>query len=70
MSFRDLQKEAANFRKLRVIKPNKKAKPLTTRRFFAGQALAGILARSPSWINKNDIVREAYELADKMLEED
>ena len=61
--------EARNFNKLRMIKTNNKDKVLTTRRFLACQALSGIIARSPSWTNKKDLVREAYELADKMLEE-
>ena len=52
-----------------MIKTNSNDKVLTTRRFLAGQALSGIIARSPSWSNKKDAVREAYEWADKMLEE-
>ena len=52
-----------------MIKTNNNDKVLTTRRFLAGQALSGIIARSPSWSNKKDVVREAYEWADKMLEE-
>jgi hypothetical protein len=52
-----------------MIKTNNNDKVLTTRRFLAGQALSGIIARSPSWSNKKDAVREAYEWADKMLEE-
>ena len=52
-----------------MIKTNSNDKVLTTRRFLAGQALSGIIARSPSWSNKKDVVREAYEWADKMLEE-
>ncbi len=52
-----------------MIKTNNNDKVLTTRRFLAGHALSGIIARSPSWSNKKDVVREAYEWADKMLEE-
>ena len=52
-----------------MIKTNSNDKVLTTRRFLAGQALSGIIARSPSWSNKKDAVREAYQWADKMLEE-
>ena len=69
MRWKNLEQEAMRFNKSRWNKPQQRAKPLTTRRFLAGQALSGIIARSPSWTNKKDLVREAYEWADKMLEE-
>ena len=69
MKWKNLEQEARNFNKLRMIKTNNNDKVLTTRRFLAGHALSGIIARSPSWSNKKDVVREAYEWADKMLEE-
>ena len=61
MKYKNLEQEARNFNKLRMIKTNSNDKVLTTRRFLAGQALSGIIARSPSWSNKKDVVREAYE---------
>ena len=69
MTYKKIEQEARNFNKLRMIKTNNNDKVLTTRRFLAGQALSGIIARSPSWSNKKDAVIEAYEWADKMLEE-
>ena len=69
MTYKKIEQEARNFNKLRMIKTNNNDKVLTTRRFLAGQALSGIIARTPSWSNKKDAVREAYEWADKMLEE-
>ncbi len=68
MRWRNLEQEAKNFGKLRVLRPNKKAKPLTTRRFFAGQAMSGLISKGQT--NKANVAREAYEWADKMLDED
>lgn len=65
MKWKNLETEAKNFRKSTV-----KDKPLTTRRFFAGQALAGLIAKSKGSINMVELRREAYELADFMLEKD
>ena len=70
MKWKNLEQEARNFNKLRMIKTNNNDKVLTTRRFLAGQALSGIIARSPSWSNKKDAVREAYEWADRLLDEE
>ena len=54
MRYKNLEQEARNFNKLRMIKTNSNDKVLTTRRILAGQALSGIIARSPSWYNKKE----------------
>lgn len=68
MKWKNLEQEAKNFRKLRIVKPTRKLKPLTTRRYLAGQALAGLIARGKN--SKVDVVKEAYEWADYMLDEE
>jgi len=45
-------------------------KPLTSRRYLAGQALAGILSNSRGALNMSEVRRSAYEWADFMLEEE
>jgi len=45
-------------------------KPLTARRYLAGQALAGILTGSRGALNMSEVKRSAYEWADFMLEDD
>ena len=45
-------------------------KPLTARRYLAGQALAGILSGSKGFLNMSEVKRTAYEWADFMLEEE
>jgi len=45
-------------------------KPLTARRYLAGQALAGILSGSKGALNMSEVKRSAYEWADFMLEDD
>jgi hypothetical protein len=45
-------------------------KPLTARRYLAGQALAGILSGSRGALNMSEVKRSAYEWADFMLEDD
>ena len=45
-------------------------KPLTARRYLAGQALAGILSSSRGAFNMSEVKRSAYEWADFMLEDD
>jgi len=47
----------------------KDTKPLTARRYLAGQALAGLLVNSKG-SQMSDIKRAAYEWADYMLNED
>ena len=63
----NIEKEAKAFRKKQTPKS---LKPLTSRRYLAGQALAGLLARGRGFVNKADMKREAYECADYMLEDD
>lgn len=64
----NIQQEAKNFKKRKVTA--KSLKPLTSRRYVAGQALSGLLARSNGSVNMEVLRREAYEWADFMLEED
>ena len=45
-------------------------KPLTARRYLAGQALAGMLSNSRGALNMSEVRRSAYEWADFMLEDD
>ena len=64
----NLELEAKNFKKRKVTA--KSLKPLTSRRYLAGQALTGLLARSNGYVNMEVLRREAYEWADFMLDED
>ena len=64
----NIQQEAKDFKKRKVTA--KSLKPLTSRRYVAGQALSGLLARSNGSVNMEVLRREAYEWADFMLEED
>ena len=45
-------------------------KPLTARRYLAGQALAGILSSSRGAFNMSEVKRTAYEWADFMLDDE
>jgi len=45
-------------------------KPLTSRRYLAGQALAGILSSSRGAFNMSEVKRSAYEWADFMLDDE
>jgi len=63
-----LEEEAKKYSQ-KQVKPPLKAKPLTSRSYLAGQAMAALLSRSPSPMHKGDLKREAYEWADFMLEE-
>ena len=45
-------------------------KPLTARRYLAGQALAGILSGSRGALNMSEVKRTAYEWADFMLDDE
>ena len=65
-SWTNIEKEAKAFRKKQTPKS---LKPLTSRRYLAGQALAGLLARGRGFVNKADMKREAFEWADYMLED-
>ena len=64
----NIQQEAKDFKKRKVTA--KSLKPLTSRRYMAGQALTGLLARSSGYVNREVLRREAYEWADFMLDED
>tara|TARA_R110000803_G_scaffold30350_4_gene68484 strand:- start:3737 stop:3955 length:219 start_codon:yes stop_codon:yes gene_type:complete len=64
-----IEEEAKQYRQEK-IKPPIKTKPLTARRFMAGQAMAALLARSQGHFHMSDIKREAYDWADFMLDED
>ena len=44
-------------------------KPLTARRYLAGQALAGMLSNSRGALNMSEVRRSAYEWADFMLDD-
>ena len=44
-------------------------KPLTARRYLAGQALAGLLSSSRGALNMSEVRRSAYEWADFMLDD-
>jgi len=45
-------------------------KPLTARRYLAGQALAGMLSNSRGALTMSEVRRSAYEWADFMLEDE
>ena len=64
----NMEQEAKDFKKKKVTA--KSLKPLTSRRYLAGQALTGLLARSNGYVNMEVLRREAYEWADFMLDED
>tara|TARA_R110002124_G_scaffold56016_4_gene158523 strand:+ start:1069 stop:1293 length:225 start_codon:yes stop_codon:yes gene_type:complete len=64
-----LEEEAKKYTQ-KKIKPPLKDKPLTSRRYLAGQAMAALISRSPSSMHKADLKREAYEWADFMLNDD
>ena len=67
-AWNDIETEAKNFKKKKVTA--KSLKPLTSRRYLAGQALSGILSRGRGTVNMHEVRREAYEWADFMLEYD
>jgi len=61
-----LEQEAQEFRETKAVKEP----PMSPRIYLAGQALAGLLAANRgSYIRFEDVRREAYEWADKMLED-
>ena len=64
----NMELEAKDFKKKKVTA--KRLKPLTSRRYLAGQALTGLLARSNGYVNMESVRREAYEWADFMLDDD
>ena len=61
-----LEQEAQEFRKLKVIEEP----PMSVRIYLAGQALSGLLAASRGgYVRLDEVKREAYEWADRMLED-
>lgn len=72
-TLQNLEKEAEEFTKKVRKKPLKPStgdteKPLPQRDHLAGLILAGLLARSQGLVSQNDLIREAYDWADRMLE--
>ena len=68
MSQKNLAEEAKKYtNKKRTLKT---MKPLTSRRYLAGQALAGILSGSKGALNMTEVKRSSYEWADFMLEDE
>ena len=63
-----LELEAKKFTQKK--RTSKSMKPLTARRYLAGQALAGLLTNSKGVSQMADIKRAAYDWADYMLEDD
>lgn len=59
-----LLKEAEEFKQSK-LPPDK---PMTARIYLAGQALAGLLAAKQGYVRFEEVKREAFEWADKMLE--
>jgi len=65
---KELENEAKTYiKKKRNVKT---IKPLTARRYLAGQALAGLLPNSKGLTQMAEIKRAAYEWADYMLDDD
>ena len=61
-----LEQEAQEFRKTKIVEEP----PMSARIYLAGQALSGLLAASRSgYVRSDEIKREAYEWADRMLED-
>jgi hypothetical protein len=68
LSQKNLAEEAKKYtNKKRTAKT---LKPLTARRYLAGQALAGILSGSRGALNMSEVKRTAYEWADFMLDDE
>ncbi len=65
---KELELEAKKFTQKK--RTSKAMKPLTARRYLAGQALAGLLVNSKGVSQMADIKRAAYDWADYMLEDD
>ena len=64
---RKLEDEAKKFAKKK--RTTKAMKPLTARRYLAGQALSGLLSGSRGAVQMQDLKRAAYDWADYMLED-
>ena len=68
MSQKNLAEEAKKYTNKK--RTPKTLKPLTSRRYLAGQALAGILSGSKGAFNMFEVRRSAYEWADFMLDDE
>ena len=68
MSQKNLAEEAKKYTNKK--RTPRTLKPLTSRRYLAGQALAGMLSNSRGALNMSEVRRSAYEWADFMLEEE
>lgn len=64
-----LEEEAKKFSQRNSKPVPKDEKPLTPRQQLAGLALAGLLARSQGLVSRGDLIKEAYDWADHMLEQ-
>lgn len=65
-----LEEEAKKFTTVKRAPQRKSIKPLTARRYLAGQALAGLLSNHRGALRMSELITEAYEWADAMLEYD
>lgn len=61
-----LENEAKQYRKRRQLKP----KPMTSRIYLAGQAMAALIVKTNGSARMDDIRREAYEWAEFMLDDE
>jgi hypothetical protein len=68
LSQKNLAEEAKKYTNKKLTA--KTLKPLTSRRYLAGQALAGILSGSRGAFNMSEVKRTAYEWADFMLDDE
>jgi len=62
----NLESEAKQYRKRRQMKP----KPMTSRIYLAGQAMAALIVKTNGSARMEDVRREAYEWAEFMLDDD
>lgn len=69
-TLKKLEEEAKEFSRKTLKSPTEPEteKPLTPREHLAGLVLAGLLARSQGFVNQSDLVKEAFEWADRMRE--
>lgn len=64
-----IEKEAKTYVQQKRKLPAK-PKPLTSRRYLAGMAMAGLLANNRGRTRLADLKQEAFNIADVMLEDD
>lgn len=66
----NLEEEAKQFKKSRSRKRTEPTKSdvVTKRDFFAGHALSGLLVNNPLEHDRTDVIRQAWETADQMIE--